>query len=631
MLGDHQDVWSADTSPIRELLKDASAISDEDAFLERPRQTLEGMKIEVPLILDQMPLQSGPSGPDNFDEFVEAEMGLVPEFERAVLYDLSDGVMEEQFQKSAKDSMRFIEQEQLQAIDAIGRVPIPVMDFLIPEPEWKRLCGSGSGEIGILKWIQAGKQQLFKPLSWPADRAAERKMVWSPITPKVAAVPENEDMKEGEPVLEKYLELPRSSEVTTSLDCIHHRGAPVVFEDDDRDEDIETQLTRTKPTVDFKNAVRKRVMDTNTQGTPKKPRHTIDTIEQTSLIQTTKNDGPFLLPGDSPGASGSLLANFMEVHAPKKRVWTNSKYFASAQTRASSLPASTQQSTKQDNMQILEKSKTGVTAPCPNIEPPNTALTVFISIRVPRRMIRFLESIIPDLTLLERDYDAHNTFIWKPGSVVRTEVVPSLADDADITVSPSTGLIVTSMIRVRQKPRTGTSKSTVQIRVEKASLRHERLILLVGGEGGRNDTCDAMSSSDSTALLELHGFVSGLECNIQVHYVGGGDRTLANWVAACICRHGVADLQTLADLNESETLWEVFLRRAGFNVFAAQAVASHFKSPSNESDVTCSPHYGLGAFMTMTRDERMRQFGQLVGTRVLERVSRNVDGLWNRS
>lgn len=186
------------------------------------------------------------------------------------------------------------------------------------------------------------------------------------------------------------------------------------------------------------------------------------------------------------------------------------------------------------------------------------------------------------------------------------------------------------MLRVRQKPRADANKGLVQIRVENASLRYERLILLIGGEGGKNDSLEVMSASDSAALSELQGFAGGLECGVQVYYVGGGDQTLAHWVASCICRYSLSDPALSVALLEPESLWELLLRRAGFNVFAAQTVASQFKPPNRTNGVVPSGQHGLGAFMTMTREERVRRFGQLVGTRVLERVSAMVDELWNR-
>lgn len=629
MLGDHLDVWSASTSPIREFLGDLSSIAEPN-FLEASGRVFEDLRVEVPLMRHAKPQQLEPAGPDAFGAFVESQMDLDPEFERAVLHDIPDDDLEEslqgQLEEAAQNSLRCIEQEQLQVIDAVARVPVPMMDFLIAEPSWQHLCGKDHSSNRLLKWMQAGKEELFKnPPVWPVDKISESKMVWSPLAPEAGNVPEKEDMQEGEPLLTSYLSLPPSGDVHQSQDCIHGREIVVIFANDDPDEEIEPQIRTKRPVVDLTNPVKKRSMEANAEGSAKKSRRC--TIDQTSLDQPIVWAGPSLLPDDSSSASGNLLANFMEVYAPKKKVSEHSKYFTSAQSEptAQRPPVS-----KQVAVQELEKTKAASKAPYPVLDPPSTALSVFIDIKIPRRMIRTLEGLLPDLTLLERDYDSHNIFVWEQSSVRRTEVKPPLADDADITVSPSTGIILTSMIRIRQRPRAGTNKGVIQIRVEKASLRYERLIVLVGGDGDKDEVVELTSSSDTTALLELSGFASGLESNVQVHYVGGGNKTLTHWVATFICRYGLNDQQVLSGLLESETLWEVFLRRAGLNVFAAQAVASQFKPPSDATDTMASASYGLGAFMTMTRDERVRRFGHLVGVRTLDRVSRNMDQSWNR-
>lgn len=633
MVKDLQDVWSENTTPIRELLEDSSTMSDQEALWEYPRETLEDLKVEVPLMLDRAPEQLVPAGPDAFGEFIQAEMDLDPDFEQADLQNFSDDDFEEQLQEAAEQAMKLTEQEQLQAIDAIARVPIPVMDFSISEPEWTRLLND---EKAVFKWIQSGNEQLFRPPSWPIHRVAQSKLVWSPLTPGANTLSVSETMEDGEPLISSFLTGFCENEIISSLDFVQRRSRPIALEDKDGDEEIETLLMMKKPTTDLMDVVRKRSMDVGAGRILKKQRHA---VHEAMPDQETRNRGSLLLAGDSPGAPAKLLANFMDVHAPKKKTWTNSKYFSSQKTETPILPTPTDsfqanqslnRTQKQLDNSVRQPEKPGPKAPCPSINPPASPLTIFISIKIPRRMIRVLEGLIPDLTLLERNYDAHNTSIWQPGSVIRSELVPPLADDADITVSPTTGFIITSMIRIRQKPRAGTNKSMVQIQIEQAALRYERLIVLVGGEGGSDDTLSRLSPSDSTALLELQGYAGGLDCNIQVHYLGGGDKTLTNWVAAFICQHSLAVPEMLAGLLEVETLWELFLRRAGFNVFAAQAVASQLKQLGADNMAPHSAQYGLGAFVTMTRAERMRRFGQLVGPRVLERVSKAVDELWNQ-
>lgn len=626
MLADHQDAWSENTSPIRGFLEDDLTIPDQEALLWSSREQLEDFKVEVPLMLDTTSEPQAFSGPGALKEFVDAEFDLDPEFESAVLQGFSDDNLAEQIVEAAGPIIRSIEQEQLQAIDAIGRVPVPAMDFSIPEPEWIRLCND---ERAIFKWLRSADVRLFNSPNWPRNKAAESRLLWLPLLPGAIAASEIENMNDGEPLIREYSKV-FHEEANSSLELVKNRHTPAVLEDEDGDEEIEIQLTGEKPTTDLMRMVRKRAMDVRAEGVSKKSRRAPSNLTS----HGSESHDPSLLAGDSSGASATLLANFMELHAPKKKSWKHSKYFASQKNGTPTLSALTETSEATQSSygpgKQVEKEEKGSVAPCPTISPPSSPLTIFISIKIPRRMIRTLASLVPELILLERDYDAHNTSSWRPGSVSRTEVVPALADDADITVSPTTGIIITSMIMTRQKPRAGTTKTMMQIRVEKASLRYDQLIILVGGEGGSDDTMCKMSSSDSTALVELQGYASGLDCNVQVHYVGGGDKTLAHWVAASIYRHSVAEPAILSALLEVETLWEVFLRRAGFNVFASQTVACQLKQLSSETETEASSkQHGVGAFVTMTRSERLRRFGQLVGPRVLERVSKTLDELWN--
>lgn len=640
MVGELWDIWSENTSPIRQSIQEEFPILDSATLIELPSKKLEDLRLEVPLMADHLVQKPPPSGAAAFQGFIkEVNLELDPDFSKTLLEGSRNEELKNQAQKEANMVLKCIEQEQLQAVDAIGRVLIPVLDFSIPEPEWKRLRSNANA---ILKWIKGGNEQLFKLPVWPRDRKTESRMIWRPLTPGVRCEPEAESMNDGECHIQRLLNLPALDEIPSSSNFVVQRKRLAILDLDDGDEDIEAQLVKGKQATDLLDLVKKRTLNDGIQINPKKkPR--VDP-EETNLDQMTSpsagSTGPFLLAGDSPGASVRLLSNFLEIHAPKKKSWTNSKYFASVQSSSPRLETlgaklkDTNLSHKVQNEALSDNVQQSTTrAPIPNVVLSAGPLCIFIAVTVPRRMFRALESMIPGLTVIERDYDAHNTFSWRaPGSVNRTEVVPPLANDADITVSPSMGLVVTSMIKIRQRPRDEKSKNMEQIRLEKVSLRYERLVVLVG-ESGDHGTLNETTASDATALVELQGFATGLDCNVQVLYVGGGDKILWQWIAAFICRHGLAQPMLLEALLEVETLWELFLRRAGFNVFAAQVVASQMKS-SVSSRAGCattavSTPQGLSGFVTMTRAERMRRFGQLVGPRVLERVSCVVDEVWS--
>ncbi len=93
-----------------------------------------------------------------------------------------------------------------------------------------------------------------------------------------------------------------------------------------------------------------------------------------------------------------------------------------------------------------------------------------------------------------------------------------------------------------------------------------------------------------------------------------------------------------ATLLQEETSWEVFLRRAGLNAFAAQEILLALKPPT-DGDVGGNRkmvggdggdgEFGLVAFVRMGMEERIRRFEHLLGgRRVLGRVSGRLDVVW---
>lgn len=87
------------------------------------------------------------------------------------------------------------------------------------------------------------------------------------------------------------------------------------------------------------------------------------------------------------------------------------------------------------------------------------------------------------------------------------------------------------------------------------------------------------------------------------------------------------------------TQWELFLRRAGFNTYAAQVIIGSlqtpdpyplsFSSPSVSGIFETVEVLGLTAFILMDADERVRRFQALLGgSRILKRVNRVLEQEW---
>lgn len=79
---------------------------------------------------------------------------------------------------------------------------------------------------------------------------------------------------------------------------------------------------------------------------------------------------------------------------------------------------------------------------------------------------------------------------------------------------------------------------------------------------------------------------------------------------------------------ETETQWELFLRRAGLNPFAAQVVLLVLREEEKLSlDSTCDQGTvsALSRFVEMSTKTRRRLFAGLIGERVLGKVEATMD------
>lgn len=77
----------------------------------------------------------------------------------------------------------------------------------------------------------------------------------------------------------------------------------------------------------------------------------------------------------------------------------------------------------------------------------------------------------------------------------------------------------------------------------KLSLRYERLIVLVGegaADGGRGRVMD---ERDCEALSELSGFAAGVDADVMVTFVPGGEEELVKWIVGCMMKYGLSTVR----------------------------------------------------------------------------------------
>ncbi|TKA32685.1 hypothetical protein B0A54_15489 [Friedmanniomyces endolithicus] len=273
--------------------------------------------------------------------------------------------------------------------------------------------------------------------------------------------------------------------------------------------------------------------------------------------------------------------------------------------------------------------------PAPHVADPERRMQVVVSsnMMTNRPLVRQLHALLPGLEMIERAPLHHETWNEKEhkGSVQHNE--------ADLTLSPAAGLLTTTLQLLKQKPLPGqTGFFGVRERIAAVSVRYERLIVLVLHtqplDGLSASLAHSLAKRDCEALCDLMAFSASLETDVGVHVVLGGEEDVAKWIAAAIAQQSTAVVDGL-QLLPDETLWERFLRAAGLNASAAQAILSQLKQPHKMLDMVTSSAvqepdgdgFGLAAFVRLSPGQRLEQFGPVLGgERVLGRVNEALAG-----
>lgn len=242
-----------------------------------------------------------------------------------------------------------------------------------------------------------------------------------------------------------------------------------------------------------------------------------------------------------------------------------------------------------------------------DFEMPSTPHRVVVSTSMSRAFISFLRGFLPGIVLIDRD--------------LSSEGLRTRSTDADIIPSPTTGIILTTMLKVRQAPRPGSKGlSQLRERIMRVALQYERLVVLVSEDNPTSEAANVMSDSDASAYRDFASFaqaVSGARV-ISMH-VGGGPKTHASWAASTICQFA-AEMEVQQWLHLDEKPWGAFLRRMGMNAYASQVLISRLEAV-----------HGGGAsryFLSLAMEEKLRVSRDILGSdlvmrRAAEALSRN--------
>ncbi|KAL4800733.1 hypothetical protein BDV19DRAFT_396237 [Aspergillus venezuelensis] len=404
------------------------------------------------------------------------------------------------------------------------------------------------------------------------------------------------------------------------------------------------------------------------------------------------------------------LSSFLETRgrAPRRQMPEKSPYFGSTDARKSEQP------------EIITKSQSQVYQPrsniftsrlaptpslpfkqAPRVSTNHEGLVLFTSITLLKthpKVIQCLEGSGHPPKLIYRDYTEstpkrQSRLSPQHQRLYKQEPLNPLPQEADIILSPSTGLILTTLQATMQlflpghKPApalaslSSSSSPGILVPVIKSitsplretiftlSTRYEQLYILITHNTDQNNakrprsrtqTTNFSLSADKlllTSLISLSAFCTSL--SISISNAGGGQGqgyasvtpllipsapdSITSWILALAHKHlcAVPAPRTVSQnyaftpinpkpqlvelLGEAqESVWEVFLRRAGLNPFAARVVIAILERDGGQSGIS-----SLSIFIEMSADERRALFEVILGHKTLRRVESLIERDWH--
>ncbi|KAH8736539.1 hypothetical protein BGZ61DRAFT_341108 [Ilyonectria robusta] len=579
-----------------------------------PRCKKSTLKLDVPLVISS-PFQLEPS--NSFTDAVGESSLDTEEIElqpTGAAHGFFDEAMEAIIDSGHERTVRRLEDERLNPTDSFLRVQVPTLSFDHPEPEWKDHLSSPGAQF---KWIKRAMPIAFQlpPASSLAQLGTSLK--WTPIPPGTGRVSSVESLEPLSSASRHYLmiEIPRLGSgdyvsKTTNLSILR------IFDDEEIEPD--TSLVEDTSCAPISVASSAKTSSANDQ------QGSLDAwwkahlpIAQSSRKKAIIRSNNLLPHTNDSSATSKLLSSFIQLRRPKR--FKLSEDFpqharpVSEDVSKHLAPTSLRQNLQDDTDPNIPK------APVPTFCIPFEKCRFVVSMSLNRTVLCYIEKTWPQVELIDKDFSQYNETKWSPGSTQRQEVKSILSSEADIALSPSAGIILTTMLKVKQKPLPGSNSPTpLRSQVQRVSEKYESLYIIVSEGNPQGEYVGTPSASDMTAYADFVRFTTSLQAGVTTELIHGAEETLGKWTLALMSRFAAESLQFAHLVNAEDTEWGLFLRRAGMNIIASQVLEGLL--------VTEYGDLGMVRFLAASCEERVLKYGQMMGgNRVLANVSRQLD------
>ncbi|QIW99675.1 hypothetical protein AMS68_005193 [Peltaster fructicola] len=522
-----------------------------------------------------------------------------------------------QFQAQAQPfydaATRILEKEQLNELDTTLRLPLPELEDESSRSAWQSYCAQEShiGSAGLLDIIAQERR-------WAGLSKLEKSLLWTPFELSRAHIKLPEDFDAADidnfltphsigfespayetrpqPVIELSLELTPMNSITTAETPSQHVAAAGARSPspDSLGRDGHIDKLR-KPSLHLIHTMRdplkrKRQLANNTV--------LANLVRKRIRVEDDGKDMPLFDCG---------LKNFLQlngVSATASLEDTESAHDLKAISRTNT-PECDERTTVAN---ALDKSSHHAVDSAQQAHD-DRRYDIVVSSQVITRaeLIRGLEQRLPQLHMVERE-------------ALHLEQIRIPQHEADITISPSTGLMLTTLQKLKQRPLPGQiADVTFRARIAAIADRYGSLFVLVS-EGSRSGEPRSLQDQDCDAMADFIAWTSSFETCVTTLYIAGGEDELAS----CICSHVIC-AGTCVSLVPEESRWEHILRMLGLNAFAAQTIAATCIAEPGVQTGQIKP----AQFFAMEPRERYHRYAALLGgSEIVDRLRRSIDRGW---
>lgn len=550
------------------------------------------LNIEVPIVLDSETTQDG----ETLTNLVTLDRVTCDETD-AIIEEM-DSRFPDQFSNFIKQShsktMLDVEQENLNPSDAFSRIPVPTQDFHIEAPAW---CEKLHNSRTHLSWLQTHIKTFHDASLRTCASGVDAAVKWTPLTPGRHCVDANQESPDHGLVDVNLLSLNAAPSLGSNSYITRRQGISALRLPEDEevegyhvpDEDVTEVASSNGCSRDIVGGL---LTSTRTPVTEK-------WLKSKRPFPTSTSPMPArILPASHDGsATSKFLSGFMELRAVKKaRKDSPSKTKPSNPSRRD-LERSGAQPARSWGEATVSSLQT-----VPVMLQTREQGRCIVSADLKRTLLKEIEKGWPRELLIDRTFHECSGPLANHGEASNM----ALCAEADIAVSASVGIVIATVLQIKQRSLPGSDAlPPVRERIKCASRKYDLLVVLVTENNAQGEVVNSSTTAQMETYSDFVLFTTSLGCTVAPYFIPGREKTLAQWILAIMSRYSpLPDRPQRAALSY-ETTWEMFLRRLGMNVIAAQNLSATLHEESKNEGLIC--------FIGKSDQERLEGYSRLLG------------------